>query len=179
MPTVHSVHVSPEHSFSKVTKDSINLVAGFGVEGDAHAGPTVKHRSRVAIDPTTPNLRQVHLIPYETLAALGDDGFKVLPGNLGENITTSEIDLHSLPVGALLRIGPDALIALTGLRNPCQQIDQFQDGLLKKCLPKDSEGNIQRRAGVMGIAISSGAITAGDEISVSLPPQPHKPLERI
>jgi MOSC domain-containing protein YiiM len=179
MQFIHKVHVSPEHSFSKSTVNEIHLIAGIGVEGDAHAGATVKHRSRVAIDPSTPNLRQVHLIPVETLKILQEDGFTVQPGDLGENITTSGIDLYSLPVGTLLRIGVDVLIALTGLRNPCQQIEKFQDGLLKKCLPTDADGVIQRRAGVMAIVISGGAVREGDEIITALPPLPHQELQRI
>ena len=179
MSFVAHLHVSPEHSFSKFSQDRITLIAGFGVEGDAHAGPTVKHRSRVAIDPSTPNLRQVHLIPEETLSDLVGNGFDVKPGDLGENITTSGIALHELPVGTLLRIGNEALIALTGLRNPCHQIDDFRSGLLKQCLPHDEQGEVQRRAGVMAIVIVGGIVTANDKIEVALPPLPHSPLQRV
>ena len=179
MSFVAHLHVSPEHSFSKFSQDRIALIAGYGVEGDAHAGPTVKHRSRVAIDPSTPNLRQVHLIPEETLSDLIDNGFDVKPGDLGENITTSGIDLHDLPVGTLLRIGDEALLALTGLRNPCHQIEDFRSGLLKQCLPKDEQGEVQRRAGVMAIVIVGGTVNTSDTIEVALPPLPHSPLQRI
>lgn len=179
MPFVAHLHVSPEHSFSKFSQDYITLIAGHGVEGDAHAGPTVKHRSRVAIDPSTPNLRQVHLIPSEILAEFVNKGFDVQPGDLGENITTAGIDLHSLPVGTLLRIGKEALLALTGLRNPCHQIADFRSGLLKQCLPKDEQGEVQRRAGVMAIVIVGGRVSTKDSIEVALPPLPHLPLQRV
>lgn len=179
MPHAANLHVSSEHTFSKYPRDHITLIAGFGVKGDAHAGPTVKHRSRVAIDPSTPNLRQVHLIPMETLNDLVADGFNVKPGDLGENITTSGIALHELPTGTLMRIGDEALIALTGLRNPCHQIESFRSGLLKQCLPQDNNGDIQRRAGVMAIVIVGGTIKTHDTIEIALPPLPHLPLQRI
>ncbi len=179
MAHVSNLHLSPEHSFSKHSCEEITLIAGSGVEGDAHSGPTVKHRSRVAIDRSTPNLRQVHLIPLETLTNLATEGFEIQPGDLGENITTSGIDLHDLPVGTLLRIGNEALLALTGLRNPCHQIEDFRSGLLKQCLPKDEQGEVQRRAGVMAIVIVGGTVNASDTIEVALPPLPHSPLQRI
>lgn len=128
-PKVSHVHLSPVHEFSKQTVDAITLLEGIGVEGDAHAGPTVQHRSRVKANPSTPNLRQVHLIHGELLDDLRTSGYDVEPGELGENITTRGLDLLSLPVGARLTIG-DAVIVLTGLRNPCQQINNFQAGLL-------------------------------------------------
>jgi MOSC domain-containing protein YiiM len=179
MARVSNLHLSPEHSFSKHSCSEITLVAGIGVEGDAHSGPTVKHRSRVAIDPNTPNLRQVHLIPLEILTNLAIEGFEIQPGDLGENITTVGINLHELPVGTLLRIGTDSLLALTGLRNPCQQIEQFRTGLLKQCLPKDADGTPQRRAGVMAIVIHGGNVWVDDAIEISLPPLPHQPMQRI
>jgi MOSC domain-containing protein YiiM len=179
MAHVSNLHLSPEHSFSKHSCNEVTLIAGSGVEGDAHSGPTVKHRSRVAIDPSTPNLRQVHLIPLETLTNLATEGFEIQPGDLGENITTVGINLHDMPVGTVLRIGEDTLLALTGLRNPCQQIEQFRTGLLKQCLPKDADGTTQRRAGVMSIVIHGGIVRCGDVIEISLPPLPHQPLQRI
>jgi MOSC domain-containing protein YiiM len=179
MAHVSHLHLSPEHSFSKHSCSEITLIAGSGVEGDAHSGPTVKHRSRVAIDPNTPNLRQVHLIPLEILTNLAKEGFEIQPGDLGENITTVGINLHELPVGTLLRIGKESLIALTGLRNPCQQIEQFRTGLLKQCLPKDADGTPQRRAGVMAIVIHGGNVRVDDAIEISLPPLPHQQMQRI
>jgi len=179
MSFVTHLHVSPEHSFSKDSQDQIRLIAGFGVEGDAHAGATVKHRSRVAIDSSAPNLRQVHLIPSETLSDFVSNGFDIKPGDLGENITTSGIDLHELPAGTILRIGNDALLALTGLRNPCHQIDNFRSGLLQQCLPHDEQGEVQRRAGVMAIVIVGGLVDTNDKIEIALPPLPHSPLHRI
>ena len=139
----------------------------------------VKHRSRVAQDPTRPNLRQVHLIHEELFAEVGEDGFKVAPGELGENITTRGIDLLALPTGTLLRIGDGALLEVTGLRNPCLQIDLFQDGLLKQVVGRDEAGNIVRKAGIMSVVREGGVVRPGDTIVVELPSEPHRPLERV
>lgn len=99
MATVISVSKSDEHTFSKQVLHSITLIAGDGVEGDAHCGKTVQHRSRVKADPTQPNLRQVHLIHSELFEELKEQGFDVAAADLGENITTRGIDLLSLPKG--------------------------------------------------------------------------------
>lgn len=167
------------HSFTKPNKDSVTLLAGLGVEGDVHAGVTVKHRSRVAQDPTQPNLRQVHLIDQELLGELGDAGFEVAPGELGENITTSGIDLLGLPEGALLRLGDEAVVEVTGLRNPCLQIDAFQGGLLKQVVGRADDGSIVRKAGIMGIVRSGGVVRPGDAVEAVLPAGPHRRLERV
>ena len=177
--TVTAVSSNGEYSFTKPNRDSITLLAGLGVEGDVHAGVTVKHRSRVAQDPTQPNLRQVHLIHEELFAEVGEDGFKVAPGELGENITTRGIDLLALPTGTLLRIGDGALLEVTGLRNPCLQIDLFQDGLLKQVVGRDEAGNIVRKAGIMSVVREGGVVRPGDTIVVELPSEPHRPLERV
>ncbi|WP_298558899.1 MOSC domain-containing protein [Streptomyces luteogriseus] len=176
---VTAVSSNGEYSFTKPNRDSITLLAGLGVEGDVHAGVTVKHRSRVAQDPTQPNLRQVHLIHEELFAEVGEDGFKVAPGELGENITTRGIDLLALPTGTLLRIGDGALLEVTGLRNPCLQIDLFQDGLLKQVVGRDEAGNIVRKAGIMSVVREGGVVRPGDTIVVELPSEPHRPLERV
>ena len=177
--TVAAVSSNSEHSFSKPNRASITLLAGLGVEGDVHASTTVKHRSRVAQDPIQPNLRQVHLIHEELFAEVGAAGFTVGPGQLGENITTRDIDLLSLPVGTLLRIGGEAIVELTGLRNPCLQIDNFQDGLLKQVVGRDEAGNIVRKAGVMSVVQVGGVVRPGDTITVELPDGPHRPLDRV
>lgn len=177
--TVTAVSSNGEYTFTKPNRDSITLLAGLGVEGDVHAGVTVKHRSRVAQDPTQPNLRQVHLIHEELFAEVRAAGFEVLPGDLGENITTSGIDLLGLPVGTLLRIGDEAVLEVTGLRNPCLQIDNFQDGLLKQVVGCDEAGNIVRKAGIMSIVKNGGVVRPGDTIKVELPGGPHRPLERV
>jgi MOSC domain-containing protein YiiM len=140
---------------------------------------TVKHRSRVKADPTRPNLRQVHLIPAERLAELAAAGFTVSQGQLGENVTTAGLDLFALPVATRLRLGPDAVIELTGLRNPCSQLDAFRPGLLAACLGRDDAGMLVRRAGVMAIVIEGGDVRPGDEIVATLPPPPHRPLDRV
>ncbi|WP_329325851.1 MOSC domain-containing protein [Streptomyces luteogriseus] len=176
---VTAVSSNGEYSFTKPNRDSITLLAGLGVEGDVHAGVTVKHRSRVAQDPTQPNLRQVHLIHEELFAEVGEDGFKVAPGELGENITTRGVDLLALPTGTLLRIGDGALLEVTGLRNPCLQIDLFQDGLLKQVVGRDEAGNIVRKAGIMSVVREGGVVRPGDTIVVELPSEPHRPLERV
>jgi MOSC domain-containing protein YiiM len=176
---VLSVSRSEMHTFSKQTFETIRLLAGLGVEGDAHMGTTVKHRSRVAQNPNQPNLRQVHLIHSELFDELLDADFHVQPGQLGENITTCRIDLLRLPAGTKLNIGKTAVIEITGLRNPCKQIDDFQSGLLSAVLDHDKDGNLVRKAGVMSIVVTGGEVRVGDSIRVSLPAKPFRPLERV
>ena len=173
---VTAVSCGATHGFSKPNRDSIRLLAGLGVEGDAHSGRTVKHRSRVAKDPSQPNLRQIHLIHAELHDELQAAGFSVGAGQMGENVTTRGIDLLSLPTGTRLRIGRAALVEITGLRNPCVQIDRFRKGLMKAVLGRDADGNLVRKAGIMGIVIEGGEVRPGDGIQVELPPQPHRPL---
>jgi MOSC domain-containing protein YiiM len=177
--TVTAVSSNGEYSFTKPNRESITLLAGLGVEGDVHAGVTVKHRSRVAQDPTQPNLRQVHLIHEELFAEVGEAGFRVAPGELGENITTRGIDLLALPVGAVLRIGDDAVVDVTGLRNPCLQIDNFQEGLLKQVVGRDQASGIVRKAGIMSVVRVGGVVRPGDGIEVELPEGPHRSLDRV
>ncbi|MFI5806050.1 MOSC domain-containing protein [Streptomyces sp. NPDC051561] len=176
---VTAVSSNSSYSFTKPNRDSITLLAGLGVEGDVHAGVTVKHRSRVAQDPTQPNLRQVHFIHQELFDEVRQQGFEVRPGQLGENVTTSGIDLLALPVGTLLRLGGEAVVEVTGLRNPCLQIDNFQDGLLKQVVGRDPDGAVVRKAGIMGIVRTGGRVGPGDTITVELPAEPHRPLERV
>jgi MOSC domain-containing protein YiiM len=234
-PTVTAVSRNEIYAFTKPVHDEITLVAGFGVEGDAHAGVTVKHRGRVKADPTQPNLRQVHLIHGELFEEVRRQGYEVAPGQLGENVTTSGLDLLALPRGTILRFGRladisrlsgrvqareavaavvaaarsatldeptanavEALVAaaaradstataggdraavvLTGLRNPCGQINGFRPGLLKEVLGRDEHGNLIRKAGVMAVVLHGGWIRPGDEVIVELPPPPHLPLERV
>lgn len=177
-PRVDAVHLSAKHTFSKRSVPEIELIEGIGVRGDAHAGTTVKHRSRVAADPGRPNLRQVHLIHRELFDQLAAAGHQVGPGELGENITTAGIELLDLPVGARLQLG-DAVIVVTGLRNPCYQINDFQPGLLKQVLRRDDSGEIRRLTGVMGIVARPGTVRPGQELLVELPPQPHMALTRV
>lgn len=168
-----------EHRFSKAAVDEIVLLPGLGVQGDAHLGGTVQHRSRVAADPTQPNLRQVHLIHAELFTEVGEHVFDVNPGQLGENVTTHGIDLLSLPQGTLLRVGEEAVVKITGLRNPCQQINSFRSGLLKEVLTKTSAGELVRKAGVMSVVVTGGVVRPGDPIVADLPATPHQPLERV
>jgi MOSC domain-containing protein YiiM len=164
------------HRFSKTPAMFIRLIAGLGVEGDAHAGVTVKHRSRVARDPAQPNLRQVHLIHDELFAELRPAGFDIAPGALGENITTHGIDLLALPTGARLALGATAVIEITGLRNPCAQIETFRPGLLAAVLTRDATGTLVRKSCVMAIVLAGGEIHPGDPIGVTLPEGTHRPL---
>ena len=164
---------------AKPSVNSIRLVAGLGVEGDAHAGANVKHRSRVARNPDTPNLRQVHLIHSELHAELAARGLNVAAGQMGENVTTSGIDLLALPTGARLRLGPSAIVEVTGLRNPCAQLDGILPGLLAAVLDRDENGGLVRKAGIMGVVISGGDVSPGDAIEVEMPPAPHQPLQPI
>ena len=167
------------HSFSKPTCLSIRLTAGLGVEGDAHAGATVKHRSRVARGPAAPNLRQVHLLHAELFDELRDAGFAVAAGDLGENVTTRGVDLLSLPAGTRLHLGASSIVEVTGLRNPCVQIDRFQQGLMAATLGRDADGGLIRKTGVMSIVLTSGDLAAGDTIRVELPAEPHRPLAPV
>jgi MOSC domain-containing protein YiiM len=176
---VAAVSSSGTHTFSKPNAVSIRLVAGLGVEGDAHLGETVKHRSRVARDPNQPNLRQVHLIHAELHDELRAAGFNVGPGDMGENVTTRGVDLLGLPAGTRLLLGHSAVVEVTGLRNPCAQLDGFQPGLMAAVLDRDEAGNLVRKAGVMAIVLTGGEVRPGDAIRVELPPPPHHPLEPV
>jgi MOSC domain-containing protein YiiM len=178
-PVVISVSLSGRHTFSKRRVDGITLLAGLGVEGDAHCGAAVKHRSRVAQDPSQPNLRQVHLLQAELFDELATRGFRVAPGDLGENITTRGIDLLALPAGTELRLGPSAIVRLTGLRNPCAQLDAFQPGLMAAVLDRASDGTLLRKSGVMGVVVDGGPVGPGDFLTVTLPPEPHRGLDRV
>ncbi|WP_201833143.1 MOSC domain-containing protein [Microvirga zambiensis] len=176
---VTAVSRSATHSFSKTNRESIHLLAGLGVEGDAHLGTTVKHRSRVAKDPSQPNLRQVHLIHAELFDELEAQGFDVAAGGMGENITTRGIDLLSLPAGTRLHVGESAVIEVTGLRNPCVQIDRFRKGLMSAVLDKDNDGNLIRKSGIMGIVLEGGEVRPGDAVRTELPAGPHLPLQVV
>jgi MOSC domain-containing protein YiiM len=176
MCSVLAVSFRHGHYFSKTPSLSIRLLTGLGVAGDAHMGETVKHRSRVRKDPTQPNLRQVHLIHAALFDELRAKGFSVQPGDLGENITTSGIDLLALPTGTRLHIGASAVVEVTGLRNPCIQIDRFQKGLMAATLDKDAGGNLIRKAGIMSIVLADGDVRPGDTVRVELPATPHRPL---
>lgn len=179
MPVVVAVARGETHAFSKSLRGEITLLAGLGVAGDAHAGATVKHRSRVARDPNQPNLRQVHLVHAELFDELSAGGFAVGPGDIGENITTRGLDLLALPTGARLCIGTSALVEVTGLRNPCVQLDRFQPGLMQATLGKDARGELVRKAGVMGIVLAGGDVAPGDAVRVELPAGAHRPLAPV
>ena len=176
---VTAVSRSATHTLTKPNQGSIRLLAGLGVEGDAHLGETVKHRSRVARDPGQPNLRQVHLIHAELHDELRDSGFTVAAGQMGENVTTRGVGLLGLPAGTRLHLGETAVVEVTGLRNPCAQLDRIQPGLLAATLGRDADGNLIRKAGVMGIVLAGGEVRPGDPIRVKLPSQPHRPLEPV
>lgn len=177
--TVTAVSISPTHSFSKPNALLIRLLAGHGAAGDAHLGTTVQHRSRVARDPSQPNLRQVHLIHAELFDELREAGFDVGPGQMGENVTTQGIDLLGLPAGTRLRLGAEAVVEVTGLRNPCSQLDDFRQGLMQAVLGRDEEGRLVRKSGVMAIVVAGGEVRPGDPIVTELPPPPHRPLAPV
>lgn len=176
---VLAVALSPDHTFSKALQPHIRLRTGLGVEGDAHRGARVRHRSRVARDATQPNLRHVHLIHAELFDELGGKGFSVTAGDLGENVTTRGVDLLGLPRGTLLHLGDEAVVEVTGLRNPCHQLDAFQAGLTRAVLDKDAKGRLVRKAGVMAVVRSDGLVRPGDRIHAVLPPGPHHRLEPV
>jgi MOSC domain-containing protein YiiM len=176
---VYAVARDGAHRFSKPLTDSIILVPGLGVEGDAHFGRTVQHRSRVRRDPTQPNLRQVHLIHCELFAELAAAGFVVRAGQLGENVTTEGVDLLGLPTGTRLRLGAAAAVELTGLRNPCTQLDGFADGLMRATLDRGPDGELIRKAGVMAVVLEGGTVRPADPIAVELPTRPRRPLQPV
>lgn len=175
-PVVTAVSRDAAHRFSKRPTDAIRLVAGLGLADDAHAGTTVQHLSRVRRDPTQPNLRQVHLMHTELHDELAGRGFHIAAGDLGENVTTRGLDLLGLPSGTRLILGQQAVVEVTGLRNPCRQLDRFADGLLAAVLDRAPDGSVIRKAGVMAIVVHAGDVRAGDAIEVVLPPGPHLPL---
>jgi MOSC domain-containing protein YiiM len=167
------------HGPNKTPQLSIRLLEGLGVEGDAHAGATVRHRSRRRFNPTLPNLRQVHLLHAELFEELAGQGFAVTPGLMGENVTTRGIDLLALPKGARLRLGKEAVVEVTGLRNPCVQLDRLQEGLTAACLGRGPGAEPVRKAGVMAIVLAGGEVRAGDRIVAELPPGSHQPLKPV
>ncbi|HEX5368326.1 MAG TPA: MOSC domain-containing protein [Dehalococcoidia bacterium] len=177
--TIISVSRSSKHNFSKPAEGSIRLIEGIGVEGDAHAGHAVQHRSRVARNPSAPNLRQVHLVHAELHDELRVAGFDVAPGAMGENVTTRGIDLLALPTGTRLHFGAAAIVEVTGLRNPCAQLNGLQAGLMAATLDRDASGNLVRKAGIMGMVITGGEVRPGDAIRVELPSTPHRALKPV
>jgi MOSC domain-containing protein YiiM len=178
-PSVTAVSRGATHAFSKTSQAFVRLIAGQGVEGDAHQGDKVRHRSHVARNPELPNLRQVHLIHAELHDELRAKGFEVSAGQMGENLTTRGLDLLGLPVGARLHIGASAIVEVTGLRNPCAQLDNFLPGLMAAVLDRDADGNLIRKAGVMGIVLTSGAVFPSDSIRIELPSGPFEPLRPV
>ena len=164
------------HRVSKQREETIRLIVGRGVEGDAHSGEKVQHRSRVARDPTQPNLRQVHLIHSELHDELRSEGFNLSPGEMGENITTRGVELLDLPTGARLHLGAEAVIEIAGLRNPCAQLDEIQPGLMAATVARDASGDLIRRAGIMSIVVVGGDVRPGDRVRVELPAQRQRPL---
>jgi MOSC domain-containing protein YiiM len=178
-PTVVAVSRDAKHAMIKPTQEAIRLVAGLGVEGDAHLGTTVQHLSRVARDPSQPNLRQVHLIHAELHDELRSGGLEVRPGEMGENVTTRGVDLLGLPTGTRLRLGESAIVEITGLRNPCAQLNRVRPGLMQATLDRDPDGNLVRKAGVMGIVVAGGEVQPGDPIGVELPALPHEKLRPV
>ena len=179
MASVTAVHLSPDHSFTKTSTDAIEVIAGLGVVGDAHMGAQVRHRSRVRADPTQPNLRQLHLIAAEVLEELAEGGFDVAPGALGENLTTQGLDLLELPTGTTLCVGGEVLLAVTGYRNPCGQINGLRQGLMDRMRPTDANGELAPMAGIMTVAVLGGTIRPGDDIEIAFPPGPHRRLQRV
>jgi MOSC domain-containing protein YiiM len=176
---VAAVHRSAGHTLQKPEMQEIELIAGLGVAGDAHQGATVKHRSRVARDPSQPNLRQVHLIHAELHAELARRGFDVAPGAMGENVTTRGIDLLALARGTRVRLGPDAVVEVTGLRNPCVQLDALAPGLMAAVLDRDERGALVRKAGIMGVVLAGGVVARGDRVTVTTPDRPFVALTPV
>ena len=179
MGVVTAVSRRAEHRVSKANRAEIRLLAGLGVEGDAHLGETVKHRSRVARDPSQPNLRQVHLIHAELHDQLRAAGFTVAAGQMGDNVTTRGVELLALPAGTRLHLGAAAMVEVTGLRNPCAQLDGIQPGLMAATLERGEDGRLIRKAGIMGVVLAGGEVRPGDPVRVELPAEPHRALEPV
>jgi MOSC domain-containing protein YiiM len=179
MSVVEAVSTSSRHTFSKTPQGAVRLLPGLGIEGDAHLGRTVQHLSRVRRDPAQPNLRQVHLVHAELFEELRDRGYDLGPGAIGENVTTRGVPLLDLPTGTRLRLGAGAVVELTGLRNPCVQLDRYQEGLMGAVLDRDQHGELVRKSGVMAVVLAGGEVRAGDPITVELPPPPHQRLEPV
>ncbi|TCR18650.1 MOSC domain-containing protein [Streptomyces sp. BK205] len=177
--TISAVSSNGTYSFSKPNRESITLLAGFGVEGDVHGGATVKHRFRMRKDPSQPNLRQVHLIHEELFEDVRRAGFEVAAGELGENVTTRGVDLLTLPRGTRLRLGERAVVEVTGLRNPCAQIDGFRKGLMKQVVDRDENGRPRFLSGIMGVVVTGGVVRPGDAVEIYLPSGPHEPLDIV
>ena len=167
------------HRFAKQPCGAVTLRAGLGVEGDAHAGRLVQHLSRMAKDPGAANLRQVHLIHAELFDELAAKGFVIAPGQMGENVTTRGIDLLGLSRGTRLRLGAEAVIEVTGLRNPCHQLNGLAPGLMKAVLGRTEDGSLIRKAGVMAVVVTGGEILVGDEITLDSVPLGYVPLEPV
>jgi len=174
-----AVSSSAGHAMHKTNRPRIHLRAGLGVDGDAHRGTTVQHRSRIARDPSQPNLRQIHLIHAELHDELRHAGFLLTPGEMGENVTTRGIDLLTLPTGTRLHLGQHAVVEVTGLRNPCAQLDGIQPGLMTAVLGRNEAGGLIRKAGIMGVILVDGDLYPGDPIRVELPPPPHHALRPV
>jgi len=179
MGIVLALSKSPKHTLIKKNEDSINLIQGLGVEGDAHMGKTVKHRYDVKKNPNKPNLRQVHLIHSELHQELALNGFKVNPGEMGENVTTKGIDLLNLPLNTILKFGDTAIIKITGLRMPCSQLNRIQEGLLNEVIEKTDDGSIMIKAGVFGVVLQAGPIYVQDKITITLPQKPFIKLQSV
>ena len=177
-PRIISVGAGRKHGLNKLPALSIRLLEGHGVEGDAHCGDRIKHRSRARFNPGLPNLRQVHLLHSELLTELAASGFALSPVQMGENVSTAGLDLLGLPRGTRLRLGDDAVVELTGLRNPCIQLERMMPGLMDACLGRDADGGLVRKAGVMAIVVTGGEVRAGDAILVELP-DVHVPLKPV
>ena len=177
-PAIVAVCRRHSHSFSKDTQPSIKLVMGAhaGVEGDGHAGETEQHLHRLPKNADSPNLRQVHLIHQELHEELRGKGFDVSPGDMGENVTTAGLNLLGLPTGAILTLGSTAQIRVTGLRNPCPQLNRFKRGLMSKVVEKAADGSLVRKCGIMAVVSTEGVVQPGDAITVALPEQPWTPL---
>lgn len=179
MISLIGISISRDHCFSKTPVSQARLLRGIGLEGDVHSGVTVQHRSRVKADPVQPNLRQVHLLHFELIQQLQAEGFKLVPGSMGENLTTVGIDLLGLPPGTLLNIGAEAQLCITGLRNPCKQLDDYQPGLMAAVLERDADGSLVRKAGVMAVVVKGGLIRLADEIVISLPDAQARPQQKL
>lgn len=175
---VLAVSADRGHRFRKMPQRDILLVEGHGVEGDAHAGPFVRHRYLARRQPRLPNLRQVHLIPSALFGTLRRCGYEIGAGGLGENVTTAGLNLEEMPLGTRILLGQTASVELIGLRTPCVLIDRFRSGLKQHLLAFAKTGPAFR-CGVMGVVRTGGRVAAGDVARVVLPSPPVRALPPI
>lgn len=164
---VIAVCCNPEPGLPKPVVDTVHLIENWGVEGDYHAGPLVRHRYLAKKDPTKPNMRQVLLMDAVVFADLAQNDIHIGPGMMGENITIEGLAVMQLAVGTRLAIG-SAVVEVTERRSPCYQLNGIDPRLLKAVVTKQ-DGQAIFKAGIMTRILQGGWVRAGDLVKVLSP----------